>query len=76
MANGNSDLVLLSSFLQNEQAEKQNSTLRLIHDIITGTQQDKSLLTKDLELSLSELNENNLMNSKPSGVTLYTPAKP
>ena len=60
MANGNSELVLLSSFMQNQQAEKQNTTLRLIHDIITGTQQDKSLLTKDLELSLSELKEKQL----------------
>ena len=60
MANGTSDLVLLSSCMQNQQAEKQNTTLRLIHDIITGTQQDKSLLTKDLELSLSELKEKQL----------------
>ena len=64
MAAINSDLVLLSSFLQNQNAEKQNKTLRLIHDIVTGAQQDKSLLTKDLELSLSELkvpNNHNLL---------------
>ena len=64
MAADNSDLVLLASFLQNQQAEKQNSTLRLIHDIVTGAQKDKSLLTKDLDLSLSELKEKQLDDLK------------
>ena len=64
MATNNSDLVLLASFMQNQQSEKQNSTLRLIHDIVTGIQPDKSLLTKDLELSLSELKETQLDDLK------------
>jgi hypothetical protein len=64
MAANNSDLVLLSSFLQNQNAEKQNNTFRLIHDIVTGAQKDKSLLTKDLELSLSELKERQLDDLK------------
>ena len=65
-------MVLLSSFLHNEQQEKQNSTLRIIHDILTGTQQDKSLLTKDLELSLSELKEKQLDELKTLwGNTVY-----
>jgi hypothetical protein len=64
MAAVNSDLVLLSSFLQNQNAEKQNKTLRLIHGIVTGAQKDKSLLTKDLELSLTELKEKQLDDLK------------
>ena len=64
MAAINSDKVLLSSFLQNQNAEKQNKTLHLIHDIVKGAQKDKSLLTKDLELSLTELKEKQLDDLK------------
>ena len=60
MANSNNDLILLSSFLQNEQVEKNNSTLRNIHDLLTGKTNDNSILTKNLELSLSELKERQL----------------
>ena len=54
------DLVLLSSFLQNQQQEKNNETLRNIHQILTG----KSLLTQKLELSPSELKEQQLSDLK------------
>ena len=60
MANSNNDLVLLSSFLQNEQVEKNNSTLRIIHDLFTKKSTDTSILTRNLELSLSELKERQL----------------
>ena len=55
MTSDSSDFVLLASFLQNKQSEKQNATLRLIHDIVEGTKKDKSLLTNELELSVTEL---------------------
>ena len=54
------DLVVLSSFLQNQQQEKNNETLRNIHQILTG----KSLLTQKLELSPSELKEQQLSDVK------------
>ena len=60
MAHDSSDFVLLASFLANKQSEKQNSTLRLIHDIVQGTEKDKSLLTKDLELSVTEVKDKQL----------------
>ena len=50
MSHDSSDFVLLASFLANKQSEKQNSTLRLLHDIVQGTEKDKSLLTKDKQL--------------------------
>ena len=59
MAN-NTDLILLSSFLQNEQVEKNNATLRNIHDLLTGKSSDNSILTTNLELSVSELKERQL----------------
>ena len=63
MAN-NTDLILLSSFLQNEQVEKNNATLRNIHDLLRGASSDNSILTKNLELSVSELKEAQLTNLK------------
>ena len=54
------DLVLLSSFLQNQQQEKNNETLTNIHQILTGKSTDTSLLTRNLELSMSELKEQQL----------------
>ena len=60
----NTNLILLSSFLQNEQVEKNNSTLRNIHDLLTGASSDNSILTKNLELSVSELKEAQLDNLK------------
>ena len=64
MTSDSSDFVLLASFLQNKQSEKQNATLRLIHDIVQGTEKDKSLLTKDLELSVTELKDKQLDDLK------------
>ena len=63
MANNN-DLILLSSFLQNEQVEKNIATLRNIHQLLTGASTDSSILTKKLELSVSELKERQLDNLK------------
>ena len=60
----NSDLILLSSFLQNEQTGKNNATLRNIHQLLTGKSTDSSILTKNLELSVSELKERQLDNLK------------
>ena len=60
----NNDLILLSSFLQNEQVEKNNATLRNIHQLLTGASTDYSILTKNLELSVSELKERQLDNLK------------
>ena len=56
MAGAQSDLVLYASFLQNRQQEKSNKNFRLIKDLIAGTG-DPNALTKNLELSLSELKE-------------------
>ena len=56
-----SDLVLLASFLQNQQQEKANKSFRLVHDLFNG-KGDPSLLTKNLELSLSELKDAQLEN--------------
>ena len=47
MSQDSADFALLASFLANKQSEKQNQTLRLIHDIVQGTETDKSKLTKD-----------------------------
>ena len=58
------DLILLSSFLQNQQQEKNNETLRNIHQILTGATRDISLLTICLELSASELKEQQLSDLK------------
>ena len=60
MTQDSADFALLASFLANKQSEKQNQTLRLIHDIVTGSETDKSKLTKDLELSVTELKEKHL----------------
>ena len=51
-----SDLVLYASFLQNRQQEKSNKNFRLIKDLISGTG-DPTALTKNLELSLTELKD-------------------
>ena len=51
-----SDLVLYASFLQNRQQEKSNKSFRLVQDLLTG-KGDASLLTKNLELSLTELKD-------------------
>ena len=56
MAGAQTDLVLYASFLQNRQQEKSNKNFRLIKDLIAGTG-DPNALTKNLELSLSELKE-------------------
>jgi hypothetical protein len=48
------DLVLYASFLQNKQQEQSNRNFRLVQDLFTG-KGDVSLLTKNLELSLTEL---------------------
>ena len=42
MTQDSADFALLASFLANKQSEKQNQTLRLIHDIVTGSETDKS----------------------------------
>ena len=60
----NNDLILLSSFLQNEHVEKNNATLRNIHQLLTGASTDSSILTKNLELNVSELMESQLDNLK------------
>ena len=57
MSQDSADFALLASFLANKQSEKQNQILRLIHDIVQGTEEDKSKLTKDLELSVTELKD-------------------
>ena len=54
----------MSSFLQNPQQEKNNSTLRNIQQILTGKSTDTSILTKNLELSASELKEQQLDDLK------------
>ena len=69
MAN-NQDFILLSSFLQNEQVEKNNATLRNIHALLTGKSSDNSILTKNLELSVSELKERQLDLLKTLWITL------
>ena len=51
-----SDLVLYASFLQNRQQEKSNKSFRLVHDLFKG-KGDPDLLTKNLELSLTELKD-------------------
>jgi hypothetical protein len=53
--------VLLASFLQNQQQEKANKSFRLVHDLFNG-KGNSSLLTKNLELSLSELKDAQLDN--------------
>ena len=58
------DLILLSSFLQNQQQERNNETLRNIHQFLTGATQDTTLLTKNLELSATELEEKQLSDLK------------
>ena len=62
MSQDSADFALLASFLANKQSEKQNQTLRLIHDIVQGTETDKSKLTKDLELSVTELKDKQLQD--------------
>ena len=62
MTQDSADFALLASFLANKQSEKQNQTLRLIHDIVTGSEKDKSKLTKDLELSVTELKDKQLQD--------------
>ena len=63
MAGAQSDLVLYASFLQNRLQEKSNKNFRLIKDLITGTGNPNDL-TKNLELSLSELKEAQLASLK------------
>ena len=54
-----SDLVLYASFLQNRQQEKSNKNFRLVQDLLAGTG-DPLALTKNLELSLTELKDTQL----------------
>ena len=63
MAGAQTDLVLYASFLQNRQQEKSNKNFRLIKDLIEK-KGDASALTKNLELSLSELKEAQLSSLK------------
>ena len=56
-----SDLVLYASFLQNRQQEKSNKNFWLVHDLFNGTG-DASLITKNLELSLTELKDAQLQD--------------
>ena len=63
MAGAQTDLVLYASFLQNRQQEKSNKNFRLIKDLIEK-KGDASALTKNLELSLSELKEAQLASLK------------
>ena len=58
------DLILLSSFLQNQQQEHNNETLRNIHQFLTGATRDTTLLTTNLELSATELKEKQLSDLK------------
>ena len=51
-----SDLVLYASFLQNRQQEKSNKSFRLVQELLTG-KGDVTLLTQNLELSLTELKD-------------------
>ena len=70
-----SDLVLYASFLQNRQQEKSNKSFRLVQELLTG-KGDASLLTQNLELSLTELKDANLMTSESFGIiqpTLLSP---
>ena len=50
MSQDSADFALLASFLANKQSEKQNQTLRLIHDIVQGTETDKSKLKSHIKL--------------------------
>ena len=53
------DLVLYASFLQNRQQEKSNKNFRLVQELLTGNG-DPTALTKNLELSLTELKDKQL----------------
>ena len=57
------DFVLLASFLTNAQNEKQNKNIKLLHEIVQGNR-NASELTKDIELSSTELKELQLSNIK------------
>ena len=54
---GVNDLVLLSSFLQSEQKEKTNDTLQHITDLLTGRSTDIEKLTRNIELSSTQLKD-------------------
>jgi hypothetical protein len=50
------DLVLYASFLQNRQQEKSNKSFRLVQELLSG-KGDATLLTYNLELSITELKD-------------------
>ena len=57
------DFVLLASYLTNQQSEKQNKTIRLLHDVLKGNK-PSSDLNKNLELSITELKDLQLSEIK------------
>ena len=50
--------------MQNQQQERNNETLRNIHQFLTGATRDTTLLTTNLELSATELKEKQLSDLK------------
>ena len=57
------NLVLYASFMQNRQQEKSNKNFRLIQDLLFGNG-DPLALTKNLELSQTELKDSQLASLK------------
>ena len=67
------DLVLYASFLQNRQQEKSNKNFRLVQELLTGNG-DPTALTKNLELSLTELKDKQLASLRQLWVETSYPA--
>ena len=73
MSDPQQNLVLYASFIQNRQQERTNKSFRLIKDLITN-KGDPEALTKNLELSQTELKEKQLTSLKQAWQETTYPA--
>ena len=73
MSDQQQNLVLYASFIQNRQQERTNKSFRLIKDLITN-KGDPEALTKNLELSQTELKEKQLTSLKQAWEETTYPA--